>query len=241
MCLVALCVNGDRAKSAEVAQSGKPKSHQAQLGEHTPTETMSTPPGTVIIRATDQHFLGTGGVPGYSGTDDWNTPIVNCPSGSFVTGIQGFSVDGKAGLVNLRYICASTSGGEKVNRATDAGFAGTGKVSGYAGTDDPADQWVSCPTGSFVSAIQGFSFNGRYVVVNLRYACRSGANNSIELKATAAAFAGTGTVEHFAGTDDLADPSVSCPLGTYVTAIQGFLQSTALSEYGIINMRYVCR
>lgn len=54
--------------------------------------------------------------------------------------------------------------------ATDSKFAGNGSVVGYSGTANLGS--VSCPPGSFVSAIQGFTLNGQNTLEGIRYACR---------------------------------------------------------------------
>ena len=60
-------------------------------------------------------------------------------------------------------------------RGTDGTVAGSaGSVEGLAGTYSvDNDQFVACPPGSFVSAIQGFKPNGQSPIVQIRYACRS--------------------------------------------------------------------
>jgi hypothetical protein len=60
-------------------------------------------------------------------------------------------------------------------KGTDGSVAGSkGSVSGLAGTYSlDNDQFVQCPPGSFVSAIQGFKPNGQAPIVQIRYACRS--------------------------------------------------------------------
>ena len=191
-----------------------------------------------IIRATSVDFLGTGEVSGYSGTDDLSQSVVNCPAGTHVTGIQGFSPNGKEGIVNLRYSCNSAS-----NAATAAGFNGAGTVSGYAGTDDLSHPWVSCPEGYFVSAIQGFSLNNHYVISNLRYICTLNSSTSVVRATTQSLAQGTGSVSGLSGSDGLSTPDVSCPQGTFITAIQGFIKSnnsTGLPLRGIYGVRYIC-
>lgn len=64
--------------------------------------------------------------------------------------------------------------GRITTRATDGAFAGDGSVGGYAGTYDLENQqFVQCPPGSFVSALQGFKPNGQSPIIQIRYSCRS--------------------------------------------------------------------
>jgi hypothetical protein len=67
------------------------------------------------------------------------------------------------------------SSGHVTINGTDGSVAGSeGSVEGLAGTYSlENDKFVACPSGSFVSAIQGFKPNGQSPIVQIRYACRS--------------------------------------------------------------------
>ena len=74
------------------------------------------------------------------------------------------------------YEALKTAVGTEQIRATSSAFAATGSVPGHSGTHSPdADRTrVSCPPGSFVSAIQGFAKEGNNpALIQIRYWCRS--------------------------------------------------------------------
>ena len=130
------------------------------------------------IRGTDPSVAGSKGlVVGFAGSrnlDDAN--LVSCPAGSFVSGIQGFKLNGRNSIIDIRYDCRTPTGEESAVRGTDPEVAaGKGSVEGLSGTYNLDSNIAECPYGSFVSAIQGFKPNGEPQIVDIRYLCTSSA------------------------------------------------------------------
>jgi hypothetical protein len=125
------------------------------------------------IKGTDRDAARAGSINGLAGTLNLSNPTAACPAGSFIDGIQGFRPNGQHDIVEIRYECKNVAGQRTAIKGTAAAVANTPRpVEGLVGTLNlNAHAFVTCPTGSFVSGIQGFRPNGRQDIVAIRYRC----------------------------------------------------------------------
>jgi hypothetical protein len=127
------------------------------------------------IKGTEGRLARSGPVDDWAGTYDLgNDNIVACPAGSFISGIQGFRPNGRYEIVAIRYECRDVAGRQTAVRRAEDRVATVGSVDGLAGSADLSNTLlVACPSGSFVSSMQGFKPNGRVggEIVEIQYGC----------------------------------------------------------------------
>lgn len=114
-----------------------------------------------------------------------------------------------------------------------------GSWPGFSGTG-----MSECPAGSFVTGIQGFKSDGRRAhtvddpISELRYLCGAADGRTTLIGKTFAGIPDSGSFEGFSGTG-----MVACPIGMFVSAIQGFKSDTLgphVVQHPISELRYTC-
>jgi hypothetical protein len=200
------------------------------------------------IRTTDAKVPRAGSWPGFSGTLNLNSPVVECPAGYFVSAIQGFKFGGsttpETPLSELRYACHSDRKKGFAVRQTSNAVPREGSWPGFSGTRDLGSRTAKCPDDHFVTAIQGFrvsaSPNSQMPLSELRYTCRSRAGNTA-IRRLDTAVPRSRSWPGFQGTLDLNHEVVRCPNGYYVNAIQGFKLAQRISPQSpLFALRYSC-
>ncbi|WP_133239430.1 hypothetical protein [Microvirga sp. KLBC 81] len=193
----------------------------------------------VVVRKTDARVPDSGSFPPYSGTWDLNSGVAKCPSGQYITAIQGFKYQVRA-LVALRYMCADQNGNTSIHK-TEAAMPDHGRWRRYSGTlgfSEANAGTVVCPGGSFVSRIEVMKNSPDSplggVIFDVRYLCtRDG--DAPEIRKTNFEVPDTGGPAH---PRDLA--IATCPSGTFVNAIQGFKwEGTTVSP--LVQLRFTCQ
>jgi hypothetical protein len=128
------------------------------------------------IRGTDGSVIGNNLPSGYKGTTPLdNANSVVCPPGSFASGIQSFKPNGSPqDVVQLRYSCKTTIGGQTGIRGTDPIMLAPGPFPGLAGSIALTEtKTVACPRFTFINGIQAFKPNGQTDIVKFRYSCKA--------------------------------------------------------------------
>jgi hypothetical protein len=115
---------------------------------------------SIAVRMDDPGVPQDGAWPDYPGSRWEGSYTAQCPTGSFVAGIEGFkrflSPVGLPVLRGLRYLCADPASGALTRKRTDHDIALTGSTSFGGGTANMDNPVVKCPDGYFVTGIQGF-------------------------------------------------------------------------------------
>jgi hypothetical protein len=185
------------------------------------TAAISVAEGDEYIRRTDTSVPASGDWQDHSGSADLSNPMVSCGESSYITGIQlagGPNLFGEG----LRYICRSLDGKTVEIKKTDPRISDTG----LGGSEPPDGPVAGCPTGSFVSGIQGFKLDrdGDLGIIQLlRYGCRAVDSGQIVFEGKSDPNIGySGFSGWWTGTAYYENDVARCPDGSFVTAIQTF-------------------
>jgi hypothetical protein len=197
--------------------------------------------GQSVIRGTDPSVTKNAGpIPNEIGTlplDD--TMYVSCQLGSFLTAIQALKRNGSSTIEQIRYSCTDPTGRETAIQGTNPTVAHNENPDGMSATDGLGTSVPKCPSGSFISSIQGFATQGFPSIVAIRYECRTPDWIQVAIKGTDKQVIGSeGPVYGLSGTYALESSVAQCPLGSFVSGLQGFKLPASDMVLGAI--RYSC-